>query len=465
MKLSSFHAGRIFLTLVMTLLAGLLAVHLWDYYMDAPWTRDGKVRADYVSVAPDVSGFVRKIYVRDNDMVKKGDILFSLDKSRYELALAQQEAAVERATATLEMARKDEVRYQNLDDSAVTQQKREQVVSSRQEAEGALAQVIAERDLARLDLERTDIFATVDGVISNFNLRPGTYLTAGVAVAALVDTSSFYVAGYFEENKLERIAVNDPVDIHLMGSGHVLRGRVQGIAAGIHDSERADNPGTLASVSPTFNWVRLAQRVPVRVQIEDVPPEVRLVSGRTASVFIRKKKDRTTGTEPADPVAPAASAPMVVPGAGPEEGAKPESAADPKAVPGSEPASRPEARAVPSGEPAGASQADPAGLPAPEAGADPDAADARGAGRAPAREENPQPGPGSAPSPSANSAAPAGDNGGALAPHETRAPEPASGTRSAPGQVPHSEPAAPSASEGGVSAAEPEAASAPADTR
>lgn len=281
--------GRVLLTLIMVACAGALAWHLSDYYLNDPWTRDGKVRADVVSIAPDVSGFVHDVFSHDNQEVKKGDLLFSLDKTRYVLALEREDALVLSARAALEMANKDLERYSNLDDATVTRQKHEQVVSTQLEASAAYRKALADQGLARLDLERTDIRAPVSGILSNFSLRPGNYVDAGLPVSALVDTDSFYVAGYFEENKLERIHIGDPVEIRLMGSKAVLRGHVQGVAAGIQDRERNDDdPGRLANVTPTFSWVRLAQRFPVRIHIDDVPDGVRLVSGRTASVAVIK---------------------------------------------------------------------------------------------------------------------------------------------------------------------------------
>jgi multidrug resistance efflux pump len=154
------------------------------------------------------------------------------------------------------------------------------------QAEATYRQAELDHDLASLNLERSSVKAPVNGVITNFSLQPGDYVTTGSAVTALVDTDSFYVSGYFEENKLERINIGDPVVIDVMGSKLKLKGQVEGIAGGIEDRERSDSTSLLANVSPTFNWVRLAQRVPVRVKLEDVPQGVHLVAGRTVSVSV-----------------------------------------------------------------------------------------------------------------------------------------------------------------------------------
>lgn len=286
MKKLFAHSGRVFLTLVMVTMAGLLGWHLWDYYMNAPWTRDGKIRADVVRLAPDVSGLVSEVLVHDNQDIKQGDVIFRIDQARYKLALQQAEAKLASSKAALDMANRDLTRYRKLNDTTVTQQKMEQIETTTMQVEATYRQAELDHDLASLNLERSSVKAPVNGVITNFSLQPGDYVTTGSAVTALVDTDSFYVSGYFEENKLERINIGDPVVIDVMGSKLKLKGQVEGIAGGIEDRERSDSTSLLANVSPTFNWVRLAQRVPVRVKLEDVPQGVHLVAGRTVSVSV-----------------------------------------------------------------------------------------------------------------------------------------------------------------------------------
>lgn len=286
MKKLFAHTGRVFLTLVMVGMAGLLGWHMWDYYMNAPWTRDGKIRADVVRLAPDVSGLVSEVLVHDNQSVQTGEVIFRIDPARYTLALRTAEAKLDSSKAALDMANRDLARYRQLNDTTVTRQKLEQVETAAQQAEAAYRQAVLDRDLATLNMERSSVKAPVNGVITNFSLQPGDYVTAGSPVTALVDTDSFYVAGYFEENKLERIHLGDSVVVDVMGSPLQLAGNVEGIAGGIEDRERTDSTNLLANVSPTFNWVRLAQRVPVRVKLHDVPKDVHLVAGRTVSVSV-----------------------------------------------------------------------------------------------------------------------------------------------------------------------------------
>jgi len=285
MKSFFARAVRVLVTLLLVGAAALVGWQLWRYYMEAPWTRDGRVRADIIGIAPDVSGFVAEVVVSDNATVHKGDPLFRLDRARFELALQQAEAVVESRAATLERARRDERRYDRLDEGIVSVQRRDQAHSEAAAAEGAWQEAIAQRDLARLNLERTEIRAPADGTITNLTLRPGAYVAAGTAVMALVDASSLHVQGYFEETKLARIHIGDPVQVQLMGQqDRPLSGHVESIAGGIADREQTS--GLIANVNPTFSWVRLAQRIPVRVKLEEVPEDVRLIPGRTATVVV-----------------------------------------------------------------------------------------------------------------------------------------------------------------------------------
>ncbi|WBV42924.1 HlyD family secretion protein [Pseudoroseomonas cervicalis] len=275
---------RIAVTLLLVAAALFAARELWRYYMEAPWTRDGRVRADIIGVAPDVSGFVAEVLVQDNAVVAQGQPLFRLDQARFALALQQAEAVVESRTASLERARRDERRYDRLDAGIVSQQRQEQAHSDAATAAAALQEAEAARELARLNLARTEIHAPAAGIITNLTLRPGAYVSAGSAVMALVDANSLHVQGYFEETKLARIHPGDPVRVTLMGDGRVLSGHVESIAGGIEDRERS--AGLVANVNPTFSWVRLAQRVPVRVKLDAVPEGLRLIPGRTATVSV-----------------------------------------------------------------------------------------------------------------------------------------------------------------------------------
>ncbi|MBS0232178.1 MAG: HlyD family secretion protein [Proteobacteria bacterium] len=273
-------------TLALVCVAIYAGWRLWVHYELEPWTRDGRVRADIVEIAPDVSGLVTDVLVHDNQVVHKRDILFRIDRDRFVLALRQAEANLEGRQAVLDAARKDLVRYKNMTEIAVSQQKIEQVTATAAQAEADLHHAEADRDLAKLNLERSDVRASVNGPITNFDLQPGNYVTAGKGVAALIDQDSLRVEGYFEETKLPLIHVGDKAIASMMGENKPLLGHVESIAGGIEDRDRSAGANLLADVNPTFSWVRLAQRIPVRIALDHVPDGVRLVAGRTSTVVI-----------------------------------------------------------------------------------------------------------------------------------------------------------------------------------
>ncbi len=291
MKTLASTLGRLLVTAAFVFAAIMVGWQLWVYYMDEPWTRDGRVRADVVGVAPDVSGLVTDVLVKDNQPVRRGDILFRIDRDRFQLALRQAEAMLAGRQAQLELATSTQSRYQQLSDVAVTKEKRDQVLAALQQAQADTQQAIADRDVAKLNLARSEVHASVNGVITNMDLRPGTYVAAGKGVMALVDTDSLHVDGYFEETKLPRIHVGDPVSVHLMGETKALSGHVESIAGGIEDRERSSSSNLLANINPSFSWVRLAQRVPVRVALDRVPEGVQLLAGRTATVVVEPRAE------------------------------------------------------------------------------------------------------------------------------------------------------------------------------
>ena len=279
--------GRILFTLVIVAVAAVVGWQTWNFYMNEPWTRDGHVRADVVGITPDVSGLVSEVLVADNQVVKKGDVLLRIDRERFALALQLAESAAKGQAASLEQAKRDYDRYQQLSRNVASQQNVEQAQAAQAVAEAAYEQAVTNRDLARLNLQRSEIKAPVNGIITNLALNAGDYVTAGKAVIALVDSDSLRVEGYFEETKLPRIKIGAPVDIHVMGHAATLTGHVESIAGGIEDRERSAGTELLANVTPAFSWVRLAQRVPVRIALDEMPAGPRLVAGLSATVSVR----------------------------------------------------------------------------------------------------------------------------------------------------------------------------------
>lgn len=344
-------AGRYLATLVIALI-GLVAAHwLWIHYRVDPWTRDGRVRADVAEVAPDVSGLVTEVDVHDNMPVQRGQVLFVIDRARYQLALDQAdatlqqseageqkaEAAIQQAraveqqaqadvraqTALLAEARREDVRNQRLGalvstegveqgsvkvqqlSAALAQAQAAVAAASAMEIQakasmaGARASVVqahVARNTAQLNLQRTSVVAPVDGFAADVGLRPGDYLSAGHPAFSVLDSASLHVDGYFEETKLSHIRIGDRATIELMGDGREFTGHVESIAPGIADRERSPSGDLLANVTPTFNWVRLAQRIPVRIHIDQTPANLALIAGRTATVVLHPEFVAHTAT-------------------------------------------------------------------------------------------------------------------------------------------------------------------------
>jgi len=282
-----FQFFRILLTLAVVAVAAVCGWYMWDYYIDAPWTRDSRVRVDIIQVAPDVSGLVTNVNVIDNQTVKAGDVLFVIDRDRFQLAQAQAQASLESRKATLAQAQRDLNRVTQLSNVSISVAQREQYQANVDVAAANLREAQASLDIAKLNLVRTEVHAPVNGFVTNLLLRQGDYVNAGTAVLALVDSGSYYVAGYFEETKLPRIHIGDRASVRLLGIDQPVEGHVSGIASGIVDHERQVSPNLLANVNPTFNWVRLAQRIPVRIDLDHVPDGVKLIAGQTATVVIQ----------------------------------------------------------------------------------------------------------------------------------------------------------------------------------
>jgi multidrug resistance efflux pump len=275
--------GRYAVTLAIVIIAVMIGLYLWDRHQRTPWTRDGRVRADVVRVSTDVGGLVTQVLVHDNQAVRPGQVLILLDRPRLTAAIGRADAAIAEARAQLEQARKEASRDLALGDLVATEA-REQNVAKVRTSEAMLARALADRNVALVDMQRTEIRATVAGTVTNLDIHPGDYLAAGAQAMALVDTASLRVEGYFEETKLRGVAIGDRARMRLMGEDAEMLGHVESIAAAIANDQRDDTGNLLPRIAPTFSWVRLAQRIPVRVRIDHMPPGTRLIAGRTATV-------------------------------------------------------------------------------------------------------------------------------------------------------------------------------------
>jgi multidrug resistance efflux pump len=289
---AGFALVRVTITLCAVIAAVFAGGYLWQYYMLSPWTRDGRIRAEVVGIAPDISGRVVELLVTDNQFVHKGDKLFVVDPDTYRLALAQAEATVENQHQNWLLKQADaDRRHKLLGKSVVSTEEWQDAEFTAAAAKAAYLQAVASRDLAQLNMTRTIIRSPVNGYITNLHLRLGDYALTGQTQLSIVDSDSFWVAGYFEETKLPHIHENDPVSIKLMGVTPPLAGHVENISRGIADANSGAAAQGLANVDPVFTWVRLAQRIPVRIHIDRVPKNVLIASGLTCTLTVGKREE------------------------------------------------------------------------------------------------------------------------------------------------------------------------------
>ena len=282
-----------FFSLLATLLVLALAIWigrtLWEHYMNTPWTRDGRVRADIINVAADVNGYVTGVPVKDNQLVKKGDVLLEIDPEHYQIVVKQAQSLVASRKATWEMRKVNAHRRADMDSLVISRENRDDASNIADSALADYQHALAQLDAAQLNLKRTKVLATVDGYVTNLNVHRGDYARVGDPKMAVIDKDSFWVYGFFEETKLPHIRVGDKADLQMM-SGEVLKGHVESISRGIYDRDNPESRELVADVNPTFNWVRLAQRVPVRIHIDEIPDGFLLAAGTTCTVIVDQGK-------------------------------------------------------------------------------------------------------------------------------------------------------------------------------
>nr|WP_236901271.1 HlyD family secretion protein [Cupriavidus necator] len=286
MKINLQPLLRVLATGVLATAAMALGYGLWAHYMYSPWTRDGRVRAEVINIAADVSGPIARVAVHDNQAVHRGDLLFVIDQERFRHALAQAQAQAQARKAELDMRHQQAMRRRNLESSVVSVESREDVSAQEKQALANYQASLAALDTARLNLQRSEVRAPVDGYVTNLNLYAGDYVSAGVARMAVINKHSYWVYGYFEETKLANVRVGARVEVRLMSGGPPLQGHVESIARGIADRDNPGGANLLADVNPVFTWVRLAQRIPVRVRLDAVPDDFPLAMGLTCTVTV-----------------------------------------------------------------------------------------------------------------------------------------------------------------------------------
>src|SRR5215813_2214475 len=259
------------ITLAAVAAAVVLGRAMWEAYMGAPWTRDGTVRVYVVTMAPQVAGQIVQLPVKDNQFVHKGDLLLVIDPTDYKIAVSLREAAVQQAQANMQNVEREAQRRQELTSLAVTKEEKQTYASNAVVGQAQYQQAVANLNQARVNLQRTEIRSPVNGWVTNLLAQLGDYANVGQNQISVVDADSFWVDGYFEETNLGSIHDGDPVNIKLMGYSQTVRGRVGSIARGINVANSQPNGQGLATVNPIFTWVRPAQRIPVRIHIDQVP--------------------------------------------------------------------------------------------------------------------------------------------------------------------------------------------------
>jgi len=282
-------------TLLILVLAGLAALVIWDSYVTAPWTRDGSVRVQVASIAPQVSGQITEVRVVDNQYVHKGDVLYVIDPFDFQVALDTNKAQLRQKAADLQVKRVQAARRQHLSDLATTPEEQQLYVGNAIQAEAAFDAAQQQIAQAEINLKRTQVRSPVNGYVTNLLMRVGDYAHAGTTNISVIDADSYWIDGYFEETKMAHVCVGDRAEAALMGYRDPIVGRVQTVTRGISVSNAAPSTQGLPNVDPVYTWVRLAQRVPVRIGITDVPAGVPLVSGMTATVTIRGAEARESG--------------------------------------------------------------------------------------------------------------------------------------------------------------------------
>jgi multidrug resistance efflux pump len=278
--------GRRLTTLAALLVAVAMALVTWDYYVTAPWTRDGRVRVQVASIAPEVSGRIVELRVADNQFVHKGDVLYVIDPFDFEVAVRSDKALLQQRAADQQVKEVQSERRQHL--SAIATSAEEQQVYAGAAVQAKAAFDAAQQRLAEaeMNLYRTRVRSPVNGHVTNLLMRVGDYAHQGAANISVIDSDSYWIDGYFEETKMARICIGDRVEAKLMGYAEPITGHITTVTRGIGVSNAAAGAQGLPNVDAVYTWVRLAQRIPIRIAIDKVPAGIPLVSGMTATVTI-----------------------------------------------------------------------------------------------------------------------------------------------------------------------------------
>jgi RND family efflux transporter MFP subunit len=280
-------------TVGIAVVAVLIALVTWDQYNAGPWTRDGRVRVQVASVAPQISGQITELRIVDNQFVHKGDLLYVIDPFDFDVALRTNKAILQQRMADLNVKDLQSERRRRLSDLASSTEEKQVYEGNALQAKATVDSAQQQVRQAEINLQRTEVRSPVNGIVTNLLLREGDYAHLGATNVSIIDTDSYWVDGYFEETKLARLCVGDRAEAKLMGYSAPITGHIATVTRGVSVSNAAASTQGLPNVDPVYTWVRLAQRVPVRIAIDNVPPGVPLVSGLTATVTIRDGENGT----------------------------------------------------------------------------------------------------------------------------------------------------------------------------
>jgi len=313
------------------LLAAILLNVLFNRF--TPYTSETTLRAPVIGIAPNVSGDIVEVLVRDNQPVRAGEVLFRIDPRRYEAAVAQAEAALlsagqqvgastaaigavdarllearaqrdnvrEQTRRTLELvergvypaARRDDANAMLAAANAAVQAAEAQAEEARRrlgpagDENPAIAQARAALSRAVIDLASTSVVAPVDGVVTNWELAPGQFAAQGRTAATVIDVASSWLVANLPENSLSHLRPGDRVEIVLDAvPGRILRGEVESIAGGVDQTLAAALSGDLPRVEERRRWLRAQQRIPVRIRIEEDTARLPVRVGSRAAVVV-----------------------------------------------------------------------------------------------------------------------------------------------------------------------------------
>ena len=278
---------RVIITAVVVIAAVVLGVFAYRIYEYTPWTRDGRVRVYVVDTAPEISGRVMDVPVNDNQFVHKGDLLYTIDPRDYQAALDRAKAQVDAAKSQLTLQQENSRRRQKLPLGDVSAEEKQLYATNANVSQADVEAAEAALYKATIDLERCNIHSPVNGWVTNLTVRAGNYANTGQRQMSIIDSDSFWITGYFEETQLRNIRVGAKTRAVLMGyPDYDITGHVDSIIRGINDTDTVPNGEGLPQVSPIFTWVRLAQRVPVRIHIDYVPESIHLAAGETCTIYV-----------------------------------------------------------------------------------------------------------------------------------------------------------------------------------